>query len=277
MDTNTFQLLNKAYRNGVYSSEALSEDELQDIQEWAESLIEEGYDLDEYTDEELYEAYLDEVKGGGKVDPHNPDPSRGMKHSPYVKAGIKQVGIENQTIRRENEIRRKHKAPRVDPWEDPSDPDYREPPLRVVQATNRANRAAATDPKMGRLNKRYQKIGDVMDNMKEELDLYDIISEYLVSEGFCESYEDADVIMANMSEEWRESIVEKWIAPNIQKMDKQSERHRGFTLGLGADTAYRTGPKGESPNTVAIRRNNRMADVKQSPTFNKYQPPKPKK
>jgi hypothetical protein len=43
--------------------------------------------------------------------------------------------------------------------------------------------------------------------MKEELDLYDIVSEYLVSEGFCDSHEDADVIMANMSEEWRESIV----------------------------------------------------------------------
>ena len=179
MNSNIFWELNEAYQLGVCNrvdEQVLTEDELVDIQEWVEALIEEGYDLDEYTDEELYEAYLDEVKGGGKVDPHNPDPSRGMKHSPYVKAGIKQVGIENQTIRRENEIRRKHKAPRVDPWEDPSDPDYREPPLRVVQATNRANRAAATDPKMGRLNKRYQKIGDVMDNMKEELDLYDIIS-----------------------------------------------------------------------------------------------------
>ena len=212
MNSNIFWELNEAYQLGVCNrvdEQVLTEDELVDIQEWVEALIEEGYDLDEYTDEELYEAYLDEVKGGGKVDPHNPDPSRGMKHSPYVKAGIKQVGIENQTIRRENEIRRKHKAPRVDPWEDPSDPDYREPPLRVVQATNRANRAAATDPKMGRLNKRYQKIGDVMDNMKEELDLYDIISEYLVSEGFCESYEDADVIMANMSEEWRQSILDE--------------------------------------------------------------------
>ena len=42
--------------------------------------------------------------------------------------------------------------------------------------------------------------------MKEELDLYDLVSENLISEGFCDSYEDADVIMANMSEEWRDSI-----------------------------------------------------------------------
>lgn len=44
---------------------------------------------------------------------------------------------------------------------------------------------------------------------REELDLYDIVSEYLVSEGFCESYEDADVIMANMSEDWREDILDE--------------------------------------------------------------------
>jgi hypothetical protein len=43
----------------------------------------------------------------------------------------------------------------------------------------------------------------------EELDLYDIVSEYLVSEGFCDSYEDAGVIMANMSEEWRDGILDE--------------------------------------------------------------------
>jgi hypothetical protein len=43
--------------------------------------------------------------------------------------------------------------------------------------------------------------------LQESFDLYDLVSEYLVSEGFCDSYEDADVIMANMSEEWREGII----------------------------------------------------------------------
>jgi hypothetical protein len=46
-------------------------------------------------------------------------------------------------------------------------------------------------------------------DMKENIDIYDIVSEYLVSEGFCDSYEGAAVIMANMSEAWRESIMEE--------------------------------------------------------------------
>jgi hypothetical protein len=43
---------------------------------------------------------------------------------------------------------------------------------------------------------------------KEEVDLFDAILEYLVAEGYADTNESALVIMANMSEEWRQSIVE---------------------------------------------------------------------
>ena len=39
-------------------------------------------------------------------------------------------------------------------------------------------------------------------------DLFDVILEYLITEGYADTNENALVIMANMSEEWRESIVE---------------------------------------------------------------------
>lgn len=42
----------------------------------------------------------------------------------------------------------------------------------------------------------------------EQTDLFDIILEYLVAEGYADTNENALVIMTNMSEEWRESIVE---------------------------------------------------------------------
>jgi hypothetical protein len=42
----------------------------------------------------------------------------------------------------------------------------------------------------------------------EEVDLFDYILEYLVSEGYADTNESALVIMGNMSEEWRQSIVE---------------------------------------------------------------------
>ena len=41
-----------------------------------------------------------------------------------------------------------------------------------------------------------------------EPDLYDVILEYLLDEGYAETPEAAESIMANMSEEWRESICE---------------------------------------------------------------------
>ena len=43
----------------------------------------------------------------------------------------------------------------------------------------------------------------------EEFDNFDIILEYLISEGFADTNENALVIMANMSGEWRQSIVEQ--------------------------------------------------------------------
>jgi hypothetical protein len=161
MNSNIFWELNEAYQLGVCNQvveEVLTEEEIVDIQEWVEALIEEGYDLDEYTDDELYEAYLedlDESRGGYADSPV-------MKNSPSF-----------------HKLSRGEKRP------------------KGVKATS------------DRLGKFIRGNVNKKGKLAEDLDLYDIVSEYLVSEGFCESYEDADVIMANMSEEWREDILEK--------------------------------------------------------------------
>jgi hypothetical protein len=47
-----------------------------------------------------------------------------------------------------------------------------------------------------------------MKEYKEETDLFDYLLEYLVAEGYADTNEAALAIMANMSEEWRGSIVE---------------------------------------------------------------------
>ena len=44
--------------------------------------------------------------------------------------------------------------------------------------------------------------------LREETDLFDYILEHLVAEGYADTNEAALAIMANMSEEWRQSIVE---------------------------------------------------------------------
>jgi hypothetical protein len=46
------------------------------------------------------------------------------------------------------------------------------------------------------------------DEMKESVDLFDYLLEYLVAEGYADTNKAALAIMANMSEEWKQSIVE---------------------------------------------------------------------
>ena len=62
----------------------------------------------------------------------------------------------------------------------------------------------------------------------EETDLFDTILEHLVAEGYADTNESALVIMANMSEEWRQSIVEKsddtYLETNFKKRKKNNEK-----------------------------------------------------
>jgi len=51
------------------------------------------------------------------------------------------------------------------------------------------------------------KVGKSPRNQKEDYDLYDIILSHLLDEGYAETPEAAEVIMVNMSEDWRESIL----------------------------------------------------------------------
>jgi hypothetical protein len=63
-----------------------------------------------------------------------------------------------------------------------------------------------------RLKDKAEKIRNKKDKNEktrtEETDLFDIILEHLVAEGYADTNEAALVIMANMSEGWREDIVE---------------------------------------------------------------------
>ena len=47
------------------------------------------------------------------------------------------------------------------------------------------------------------------EQQKEQTDLYDIILSHLLDEGYADTEQAAEAIMVNMSEDWRESIVEE--------------------------------------------------------------------
>jgi hypothetical protein len=67
----------------------------------------------------------------------------------------------------------------------------------------------------------------------EQYDLYDIILSHLIDEGYAETPEAAEAIMVNMSEEWRESIVE---ADSIAAMKERAAKRRKQRYG-SSDTS----------------------------------------
>ncbi len=64
------------------------------------------------------------------------------------------------------------------------------------------------EPKKATLQQaHYQLEGEMVEDV--EIDNVDYIVEYLISEGYADTNENALVIVANMSEEWKKSILER--------------------------------------------------------------------
>ena len=61
----------------------------------------------------------------------------------------------------------------------------------------------------------------------EAVDLYDIILSHLLDEGYADTQEQAQVIMVNMSEEWRQSIVEEVLDEGQKKYPVEKVENAG--------------------------------------------------
>jgi hypothetical protein len=58
---NDAKCLMEAY-SAVYTPQELTEEQVwEEVETWVNSLLEEGYDLSDYTWEEMYESYIEEV------------------------------------------------------------------------------------------------------------------------------------------------------------------------------------------------------------------------
>jgi hypothetical protein len=66
---------------------------------------------------------------------------------------------------------------------------------------------------------------------REEVDLFDYLLEYLVAEGYADTNDAAIAIMANMSEEWKESIVEEYKDFPTAKVMKKAGDLMGSSAG----------------------------------------------
>jgi hypothetical protein len=281
--------LMEAYNN-VYAPQELTEEQVwEEVETWVNSLIEEGYDLSEYSWEDMYENYLSEAigqpgsagmvnwqdKNSGQLRSGYKSSSDGKLYKNYNDAkaaknsrmgvlGIQQ-GLQ-RTFRAgggdaavagtptrpaqtplavmgqgATNLQRQQRPSAPAPATAPARPSAGAPaaprpaattpaatPAVKVTPAAAAPSTAATgfklaqqgvnlaEPKKPSLKSDIddiKKMGDASRQrqasmLNQSFDPFDYILEYLVAEGYADTNEAAISIMANMSEEWREGIVE---------------------------------------------------------------------
>jgi hypothetical protein len=153
----------------------------EEVENWVNSLIEEGYDLSDYTWDEMVEIYIDEAKS--KLPTRGIDPELysqfygNASRSKKVKGKKTSQPGQNRYLAQQNQ-KRSAKRYEADMGRD-----------RTPSASDYDNHGGGS--------------------RNEETNLFDTILEHLIAEGYADTDEAALAIMANMSEEWRESIVEE--------------------------------------------------------------------
>ena len=74
----------------------------------------------------------------------------------------------------------------------------------------------------------------------EAVDLYDIILSHLLDEGYADTEQAAEAIMVNMSEDWRESIVEQIVYGGVKTTDTPADSKPKTMVITAADKAGNT-------------------------------------
>jgi|LakMenE18May11ns_1017448.scaffolds.fasta_scaffold9610678_2 hypothetical protein len=91
-----------------------------------------------------------------------------------------------------------------------------------------------------------------------EIDLFDVILEHLIAEGYANTNEAALAIMANMSEEWRQSIVE---GGALQNTIKYLEGKRDAMNANKSGSANTAAPGKQSVGAAAYKAYQRLQGV----------------
>jgi hypothetical protein len=260
--------LMEAY-SAVYAPQELTEEQVwEEVESWVNSLIEEGYDLSEYTWEDMYEEYLNELQQ------LNPQQLRSLGTA-ATKSGLERTftagggraalmkpGATFQSVfaQGSKNLRTQQKPSPAPVTRTPATTTQRpavpaparppatattRPPVRPVASprvapTQNSSLASASSalsgtgalapkPKpqsnVGAMITRSQqrqssqtpkpavstsarRMGGGRERMlSQSFDVFDIIKGHLIDEGYADTEESALVIMANMSEDWKQSIL----------------------------------------------------------------------
>jgi len=199
---------------------------------WVGQLISDGYDLSNWTDEGLFEYYeqlceesLEKGQSptpGGMIKPKitpaiPPKPPKGTK----VNTGYKESYGESNVLGRLDTLAR-DTAGRV--GGEIGAARGREKLGNILGIPEKIGRERGTQRGQAVYDKAKETVGGIL-KQSYEYDLYDIILSHLLDEGYADTVENAESIMVNMSEDWRDSIVEDF--PNVLNFPSQGGSRSG--------------------------------------------------
>ncbi len=255
------------YDEALYVFEEIGMDDLgelaesylveEDFEAWVDGLWEEGYDLSDYTWEGLYEAYIEEAR----VDV-------GKSKEEKISARRRRGGYSRDWDY--DDSRRQH-AHRTERGQTRSMVTYDRRPgtysreqsyMATLSPEERQKRKAEN---IRSIKRSSRKVGGSM-GLPESYDAYDSVLEYLLDEGYAETVEDATTIMANMSEEWRDEIIDE--ANKAETMLNLSSRAReqARNLNKNADTPifYKNRSMGRTNDPILNRAHKGMTATRRA-------------
>ncbi len=243
LTSTTYKSLAESY-SAVYDEDLRSElNEEQQINEFLElinSLVEEGYDLSEYTYDELYEEYITEAGAGALLKALGGrlvTAARGAARTAWkgttkqTDKGIKVIPGAKETTK--ELLARTGKVAPVVALALGADQALtggkgREWVGSGLSALGQAGRSIPSPSTAKTKPQKPKESGNPL-GLNQDVDLFDLIKGHLLDEGYAETEESAIKIMANMSEEWKQSIVEGLTPLGIKTAGVVDDQRRGST------------------------------------------------
>jgi len=227
----------------------------EELELWVNELIEEGYDLSEYTWDEMAEIYLDEAtrmrKELGKEGEIATRKELASRSNAYQRSG----SVDKTIAAAE----RRADRPYVKPVRDENKSDYnkrlqkssdtmsklaasrrgsvRDKPRAGLRGYDAAIKGIVSDKELQNSRRSAMAAGTLTPREKKMLnreayETYEFVASYLLENNFAESVEDANAIINNMSEGWFESIMEEKKPLPVAKMKRKE------TELLGSDEEH---------------------------------------
>jgi len=257
MNSQDIQNIQESYL-AVYDDETR---ENLEFENWVNNLLDEGYDLSDYTWDEMAEIYIGEERAEGvkEYQPRKRNPLPKEKPLSGEKGDRSGYGDDGK----------------MKDWKLNATPSSIDRKGRTISQRMNAEKPYK-NRMMGELGRRSSRIGAEVDRVirgkgearatvslapktkNEEYDLYDVILSHLIDEGYADTYEAAEAIMVNMSEDWRESIFEEKKPLPVSRMAKQARR---IAFSHGTDVNSDEGSSGNVPHSNPTKALAKMARI----------------